>query len=203
MNIKNSIDIEAFLDQEFKDLTICKNKFPMFFNSSLSDPVIHSVGVSYLLSLGLELNLPSIAEYPITIHANNNWREFGRIFPDSVWFNSETNNPFVTIEFERFERGDEDKITTKVKNLILSYYQSQESVELIILVYWLRSNNAPKSIEPLKKIFIEGFVQNGKKVPPPKCKLLIYKFVVCESKEKNISNIPNLLLNQVQKIGSY
>jgi hypothetical protein len=215
MEIKNSKEIETFLDLEFKELSFCQKKFPIFFNSTITDPVIHSAGVSYLLSLGLELKLSAISEYPITIHAKDEWKNFGRIFPDSVWFNPSTNLPWVTIEFERFEKGDEEKITTKVKNLILSYYQSKESIDLIILMYWLRSNNAPKSIEPLIKVFSEGFNQNGKKIPPPKCKFLIYKFVFCESKEKSNSlNIKdnladynfsplNLLLNQVQKIGSF
>jgi hypothetical protein len=171
------------IDLEFKEFRIGLVKFPLLFKTGSNDTAVHATGVSYLLGLGLEFGLSSIAEYPITLHSDDHWRSFGKIFPDSVWFHPQTNQPWVIFEFERFEKGDELKIQEKAKNLALSYYQSKQSVEICILIYWLRSGYAPNSISPIMSIFSNGFMANHITVPPPQCRFLVYKFVFCQANQ--------------------
>ncbi len=178
----NIAEVEQYLDAEFAGFAYGASKFPNLFRTGVADAAVHAAGVSYVLSLGLDYGLPAIAEYPITVHAEPRWKRLGRIFPDSVWFHPQTLLPWVCCEFERFERGDENKIREKVENLALSFYQAGGHVELCVFLYWLRSGLAPRTIDPLRAIFRSGFRRSGIKVDPPTCRLLVYKLVFCEAK---------------------
>lgn len=168
------------LDAEFAVPDIGGKYFPMLFLDGVPDGAVHAAGVSWLLLLGLEFGLSAIAEYPITLHATDQWKKAGRIFPDSVWFHPQTQNPWIAIEFERFEKGDENKILEKAQNLALSCHQSNGTIDLCVFVYWLRSGSAPKTVSPLARAFSEGFYRNGVRVSPPPCGFLIYKLVMGE-----------------------
>ncbi|GIK36916.1 MAG: hypothetical protein BroJett011_07490 [Chloroflexota bacterium] len=170
--------IEHLLDHEFQTFDFGKRKFPALFQAGLADAAVHAAGLGYLLALGLEWSLPAIPEYPITVHASAQWKQVGRVFPDSVWFHPDTLAPWIAMEFERFERGDENKIREKVENLAMSYYQSGETIELCVFIYWLRSSLAPTTIAPLFNVFNQGFERQRVKISPPRCKLLVYKMVM-------------------------
>lgn len=170
--------IESLLDQEFQTFEVGQRKFPALFQAGLADAAVHAAGLGYLLALGLEWGLPAIPEYPITVHAPSQWKSIGRIFPDSVWFHPDTLAPWIAFEFERFERGDENKIREKVENLAISYYQSGENIQLCIFIYWLRSSLAPTTVAPLFKVFNQGFERQRVKILPPRCQLLVYKVVM-------------------------
>lgn len=181
MGTVNSMDLDTLIEQinlEFREFHFGNTKFPLLFSKGLDNSSIHAAGVSYLLALGIEFGLSSIAEYPITIHADNHWKTFGKIIPDVVWFHPNTHQPWIVFEFERFEKGDELKIEEKAKNLALSYYQSKQSIEVCVLIYWLRSGFAPKTINPITTIFSNGFSKNRFTIPPPKCRFLVYKFIL-------------------------
>ena len=150
------------------------------FSLGIDDAAVHSAGVSYLLAFGLEIGLPAIAEYPITLHSSDTWKRIRRVFPDAVWFRPSTHQPWVAFEFERFERGDENKIRDKVENLVLSYYQSGKCLELCVFIYWLRSSLAPRSMTPVFNTISKGFTYQGKPIPPPGCRFLLYKMVMTE-----------------------
>jgi hypothetical protein len=174
-------DLKKQLDQEFSGFSFGKTNFPLLFQSGLVDAAIHSAGVSYLLTLGIEFGLPAIAEYPVIVHADNYWKKTPKVMPDSIWFHPQTHQPWIAFEFERFEKGDEVKITNKVKNLALSFHQSNQSIELCVLVFWLRSGIAPRSIDPLIRIFEQGFFLDNMHIPAPKCSFVLYKFIFCKS----------------------
>jgi len=185
-------EVEWLLEKEFENYTIGKRHFPSLFHLGVSDSVVHSAGVSYLLSLGLEFGIPAIAEYPVSIHAIEPWNQLGRVRPDSIWFHPKTHQPWIAFEFERFERGDENKIRGKVENLILSYHQSQKTIELCVFIYWLRSSLAPRSIAPIFNTISKGFKKQGHKVSPPGCKFLVYKTVLTEMKASSISQVQGI-----------
>jgi hypothetical protein len=208
-------EAEQFLEKEFDDFAIGYQHFPSLFQLGVADSAVHSSGVSYLLSLGLECGIPAIAEYPVSIHAIDPWKQLGRVRPDSIWFHPKTHQPWLAFEFERFERGDENKIRGKVENLILSYHQSQKTIELCVFIYWLRSSLAPRSIAPIFNTISKGFQKQGQKVPPPGCKFFVYKMVFTDIKTSSISRakgtkeqstgyyIPNstrLIVQEVRKI---
>lgn len=169
------------LDQEFSSFAFGRAKFPLLFQTGINDSAVHSAGVSYLLALGIELGLSATAEYPVIVHADEQWKKTSKVMPDSVWFHPQTKQPWIAFEFERFEKGDELKIQDKVQNLALSYYQSRATIELCVLIYWLRSGIAPRAIDPLRKIFEQGFSAKGLVVAAPKCSLSLYKFVFCQT----------------------
>ena len=180
------MDLETLLQQldlEFREFRFGAVKFPLLFGKGLDNSAVHAAGVSYLLALGIEFGLSSIAGYPITVHADDHWKTLGKIMPDAVWFHPQTNQPWVAFEFERFETGDELKIKDKAKNLALSYYQSKQSIEACVLIYWLRSGFAPKAIDPITNIFIKGFLANQMTIPPPQCRFLAYKFVLSQTNQ--------------------
>ena len=208
-------EVERLLEKEFEDFTIGKRHFPSLFHLGVADSVVHSAGVSYLLSLGLEYGIPTISEYPVSIHAIEPWNQLGRVQPDSIWFHPKTHQPWIAFEFERFERGYENNIRGKVENLILSYHQSQKTIELCVIIYWLRSSLAPRSMAPIFNTISKGFQKQGRKVSPTGCKFLVYKMVLTELKASSISQkqgikeqpagyyIPNstrLIVQEVRKI---
>lgn len=180
------MDLETLLQQldlEFREFRFGIAKFPLLFSKGLDNSAVHAASVSYLLALGVDFGLSSIAEYPITVHADDHWKSFGKIMPDTVWFHPQTDQPWVAFEFERFEPGDELKIKDKAKNLALSYYQSRQSIEACVLIYWLRSGFAPKDLDPITNIFAKGFSANQVTIPPPQCRFLAYKFVLSQSNQ--------------------
>jgi|GEM_PF-450902 len=177
----NLAELRQRLDQEFSDFAFGKARFPLLFQTGLDDAAVHSAGVSYLLALGIEFGLSAIAEYPVIMHADERWKKTPKVMPDSIWFHPQTQQPWIAFEFERFEKGDEIKIQDKTRNLALSYYQSRQAIEMCVLIYWLRSGIAPHSIDPLVKIFEEGFSLYNIPISAPKCPLLLYKFVFCQT----------------------
>lgn len=185
-------DVERLLEIEFEDFAVGYRHFPSLFQLGVADSAVHSAGVSYLLSLGLESGIPAIAEYPVSIHAIEPWKQHGRVLPDSIWFHPKTHQPWIAFEFERFERGDENKIRGKVENLILSYHLSQKTIELCVFIYWLRSSLAPRSMAPIFNTISKGFQKQGYKVSPPSCKFLIYKMVFTELKASAISHVQEI-----------
>lgn len=197
----NLADLKKDLDQEFSGFSFGKTNFPLLFQSGLNDAAIHSAGISYLLTLGIKLGLPAIAEYPVIVHADNSWKDTPKVMPDSIWFHPLTHQPWIAFEFERFEKGDEVKITNKVKNLALSFHQSNQSIELCVLVFWLRSGIAPRSIDPLIRIFEQGFFINNKHIAAPKCSFVLYKFIFCKSNMERAESSLQVQLKEEQ--GSY
>lgn len=174
-------EIRQRLDQEFSNFAFGRASFPLLFQTGIADAAVHSAGVSYLLALGIEFGLSAIAEYPTIVHADEQWKKTSKVMPDSIWFHPQTKQPWIAFEFERFEKGDELKIQDKVQNLALSYYQSRETIEMCVLIYWLRSGIAPRAIDPLRRIFEKGFSTKGLVVATPKCTLSLYKFVFCQA----------------------
>ena len=192
-------EIRQRLDQEFSNFAFGRASFPLLFQTGIADAAVHSAGVSYLLALGIEFGLSAIAEYPAIVHADEQWKKTSKVMPDSIWFHPRTNQPWIAFEFERFEKGDELKIEDKVRNLALSYYQSCKSIELCVLIYWLRSGIAPRAIDPLLKIFEQGFSTNGILVAAPQCSLSLYKFVFCQAS----SAVGNVNLTMKDEQGVY
>ncbi len=57
----NLSDLKKKLDQEFSGFSFGRTNFPLLFQSGLDDSAIHSAGISYLLTLGIEFGLPAVA----------------------------------------------------------------------------------------------------------------------------------------------
>ncbi len=140
-----------------------------------ADLTVHSHFLSYLAALAQPLGHSGVAECPLPISAGNRWSALGEVRPDVVWFDKADNTPVAAFEFERFERGDQAKLKSKIENLDIAYLRSDGRLQLAVLVYWVRSGVAPRSLREVSKGYRAGFVRQGIRVPPAGCPLHAFK----------------------------
>jgi len=96
------------------------------------DVLLHSIGCSIWNTLGHELGYSAIVECPAPPSAGNDIRS------DSVWFERDTNEPRVLIEFERYDGSDygKKKLDEKLSNLMEAACRWDKKPELLILSAW-------------------------------------------------------------------
>ena len=104
----------------------------------------------------------------------------GEIRADSVWFDKSDLTARVAFEFERFEKGDEKKLKQKVENLAITAALS-ETIELAVLVYWVRSGSMPRSMDGVVAPYGASFRRNGIVVPRAMTPLMVIKCVMKSS----------------------
>jgi hypothetical protein len=139
------------------------------------DLTIHSHFLSYLAVLAQALGYSGIFECPLPAPIEKLWAALDDVRSDVVWFDKRDNKPVVAFEFERFGKGQEVKLRTKVENLSIAYLRSGKRLQLAVLVYWVRSGTAPQTIREVVHGYQTGFVRNGVQVPPIGCPLHIFK----------------------------
>ena len=151
--------------------------FPMLLRGGVPDVgvTVHSHFLTFLATTGQSLGFATVAECPVAWAQDD--IKVGDVRADSVWFDRESLAPCIASEFERFERGDETKLRQKVENLAIAS-NSSPSLRLAVLVYWVRSGAAPRSMESIIVPYRHGFRRLGHEVPPALASLLLVKCVM-------------------------
>jgi hypothetical protein len=152
--------------------------FPMLVGSGVADVslTVHSHFLTYLATVGQSMGFPAIAECPV-VWDGTRLAKLGDVRADSIWFSSESMDPKVAMEFERFEKGDEAKLRGKVENLAIAGLAAP-SLELAVLIYWVRSGSNPRSMDSVVANYRDGFRRRGVNVPASSVPLMIVKCVL-------------------------
>lgn len=177
------ISIENISERVFD--AISNNKlmlehFPMLLTSGIPDRgvTVHSHFLTYLSTCGQKVGYAGITECPVSF--TDTFPDVGEIRADSVWFSKNDLTPRVVFEFERFEKGDEKKLKQKVENLAITAALS-ESLELAVLVYWVRSGSMPRNMDSVVAPYGSGVKRNGIIVKNAATPLMVVKCVMRES----------------------
>jgi len=181
--MKRSINISGTVLTAVTDKSHMAENFPMLLQSGIPDSgvTIHSHFLTYLSSCGQKGGYSAITECPVSI--NQSFQGIGEIRADSVWFDKSDLKPRVAFEFERFEKGDEKKLKQKVENLAITVALS-ETIELAVLVYWVRSGSMPRSMDGVVAPYGDSFRRNGIVVPKAMTPLMVIKCVMKSSGHK-------------------
>ena len=169
----------SLLNRVFTGLTdrkLMKQHLPMLLTSGIPDLglTVHSHFLTFLVGVGQALDYAAVAECPIW------WGRdigLGEVRADSVWFEKKGTVAALAFEFERFERGDEGKLRNKVENLAIAS-ASTPSLQLSVLVYWVRSGSAPRGMGEIIATYQEGFRRRGIDVAPARTPLMLVKCVM-------------------------
>ena len=126
------------IEDVIQDLEIARQLLPIWTDWGVLDEgvSIHSLGVSYLTHLGQYLGYASIAEFPVS--RQGDYANIGHdVRPDSIWFDRQTQQPFLIAEFERYGGiDDQAKLESKVANLLLAHHCLGETAQFLVLAYW-------------------------------------------------------------------
>ena len=171
-------------DQLFEGLTsrsVMEEHFPMLLSVGIPDIglTVHSHFLTFLVAVGQSMGFAAVAECPIWWARENG---LGDVRADSVWFEKAALNARLAFEFERFERGDESKLRGKVENLAIAS-NATEDLGLCVLIYWVRSGSAPRSMDAIVASYRDGFRRKGRNVDPARTPLMIVKCVMRHSSE--------------------
>lgn len=150
--------------------------FPMLMSSGIPDIglTIHSHFLTFLASAGQAQGYSAVAECPVWWARDNG---LGEVRADSVWFERHSGEASLAFEFERFERGDEGKLRGKVESLAIASLATP-SLKLCVLIYWVRSGSAPRSMDGIIATYRDGFRRRGRDVAPARTPLMIIKCVM-------------------------
>jgi hypothetical protein len=173
------VDLIAALVSEFASRQVMAAHFPMLTQHGIPDTdlTIHSHFLSYLAALAQLLGYSGIVECPLPSVSDSRWAKLGEVRPDVVWFDKADNAPVAAFEFERFERGGESKLRTKVENLNIAYLCSGGRLQLAVLIYWVRSGVAPRAVREVSARYRTGFVRRGVRAPAAGCPLRVFKCI--------------------------
>jgi len=193
MNTGHGIDDRIFDALYSGD--IIATHFPMLHRRGIPDigVTVHSHFLTFLTTVGQRLGFSAITECPIVWAGD--YSKLGDVRADSVWFDRESLNPKVVIEFERFERGDEGKLRQKVENLAIASLASP-TLDLALLIYWVRSGSAPRSMESIVDVYRNGFRRRGHDVSPATVPLMIVKCVMRPASDGNSLLLGEFLRDQ-------
>lgn len=171
------MDLFTALANEFASRQVMADRFPMLTRHGIPDTdlTIHSHFLSYLAALAHPLGYSGVVECPLPALPGSRWAKLGEVRPDVVWFDKADNAPVATFEFERFERGGESKLRTKVENLSIAHLRSGQRLQLAVLIYWVRSGVAPRAVQEVSARYYTGFVRRGMRVPAAGCPLRVFK----------------------------
>jgi hypothetical protein len=160
------------------DLSVMAEHFPMLLSGGIPDLglTIHSHFLTLLAGVGQSMRYATVAECPIWWARENG---VGDVRADSVWFDKTPLRPRIAFEFERFERGDEGKLRSKIENLAIAS-NNTDDLGLCGLVYWVHSGSVPRTMDAIIASYRDGFRRNGKVVPPARTPLMLVKCVMRE-----------------------
>lgn len=171
------MDLTTALMEEFGSRQVMDAQFPMLTRHGVPDTdlTIHSHFLSYLAVLAQPLGYSGVVECPLPAVTGERWAALSEVRPDVVWFDKTDNAPVAVFEFERFDRGSEAKLRTKVENLSIAYLRSGEHLQLAVLIYWVRSGVAPRAVREVSAAYQTGFVRHGVRLPAAGCPLRVFK----------------------------
>ena len=126
------------------------------------DVMIHSLGVSAWNTLGHQLGYQAVAECPAPFGVGDDIRS------DSTWFDKNSQQPSVFIEFERYDGSlkSKQKLKDKLANLMEATYRWKQDSALMILVAWNRDIVSPPDTKDMIQQVRQGFKnRKGIKIP--------------------------------------
>ena len=147
-----STEIREQLLREFDSLAFARAEFPMLTDWGVIDEsvAVHSLGYNYLANLGRRLGYWAATEYPIRVG-----RSFVR--PDVVWWCKASKRLVLIGEFERFDAGQNEKLSDKSKNLLLSYEALGRTAETLLLMPWTTAGTNLSGNHTATSVAYEGF----------------------------------------------
>lgn len=181
--------LESKLKRSLSSIRVAQEILPIWTDWGVqdSDVWVHSLGITFWAALGQKLGYVAISEVPaipLTVQVNITVAE--KVRSDSAWFDSNTRKPTVLVEFERYSGTlDNEKLISKVKNLLLAHRVWNECPELLILAYWTKGLTPALQYDSLRNIFCSGFETNTKSkvFGSSKGKLIFYQFILQEHKQ--------------------
>lgn len=108
---------------------------------------VHSLGLSYLVTLGQSLGYAACHEYPVAPNVR----------ADCVWWDKSTQQARAVFEFERHKGGSE--LTEKAQNLLIAHQSLDGSPRLLGLLFWTKHfyGLPDEEIRGLWQPFQQGF----------------------------------------------
>jgi hypothetical protein len=147
------------IEDVIQDLEIARQLLPIWTDWGILDEgvSIHSLGVSYLTHLGQYLGYTSISEFPVS--RQGDYANIGDdVRPDSIWFDRQTQQPFLIAEFERYGGiDDRAKLESKVANLLLAHHRLGETAQFLVLAYWTQGLASLPNRDRFYQILQHGF----------------------------------------------
>lgn len=151
-----------------------------------SGPLVHSLGCTFLTSLGHQIGFASLAEAPAPrsgpyAHVEEDVRS------DSVWFERFTRRVALIAEFERYA-GKQKDLSPKVESLLLAQQRWACEDATLLLAYWTIGLVSLPDHDGLRDIARSGFLaMGGVRVPGnPTAKVVFYQFIVREGRDGNL-----------------
>ncbi len=157
------------LRAELRDLTVAGRHFPLWTEWGVEDEstAVHSLGLSYLVTLGQELGYVAACEFPVAGH---------HVRADAVWWDRTSRAPVALFEFERHKDGSE--LVAKVRNLMRAWHATEQKPVILGLVFWAKRFYAtrPGMVHGLWRELERGFSGPGGRQVPPVPAGLLYVF---------------------------
>lgn len=197
------LQLEETLATKLQNLELAREILPLWTDWGIEDSgvLIHSLGVTFLTSIGQHLGYVSVSEVPVPqqgpfAHVGDDVRS------DSIWFDRLNRSPVLIAEFERYSGSDEHKLKleSKVKNLLLAQHRcspTSKPTAILLLAYWTKGlASLPKHAE-LQSIVQRGFETRARqKVLGCNSRLLFLQFVMQES-ESNLLHLTRIITRGV------
>jgi hypothetical protein len=146
---------------------------------------VHSLGCSFWTLLGARMGFVATSEAPAP--ALGTYRFIGvDVRSDSVWFDRESREPRLLLEFERYGGLiDAGKLLGKVKNLLLAHHRWGETAESLVLTYWTNGLASLPQHAELVRVLRQGFETPARErvYGSSKASLLFFQFVMREDRD--------------------
>lgn len=139
------------------DLEFAQKRLPLWTTWGVHDVgiCIHSLGVTYLTSLGARLGYVSVSEYPAPRGLSHD-HVTEDVRSDSVWFDRATQEPVFIAEFERYAGKNKD-LSFKMESLLLAQHRWSHRGLTLVLAYWTIGLVSLPDHEQLKRIVHVGY----------------------------------------------
>ena len=175
------------LRERLADLDEARAIMPILTDWGVQDSGIwvHSLGCSFWTLLGARLGFIAASEAPAPAHGSYSFVGVD-VRSDSVWFNRESREPGLLLEFERYSGLiDAAKLSGKVKNLLLAHHRWGETADLLMLAYWTNGLASLPMHSELVRILRQGFETPARErvYGSSKGSLLFFQFVMREDRD--------------------
>lgn len=143
------------LDEDLENLALTRQEYPIWTDWGVADlsTTIHSLGLSYLVTLGQKLGFVSCCEYPVV---------GDQVRVDAIWWDQENQGVRAIFEFERFK--DQNEFVAKTKNLMRAYHEISKgepgfAPNVLGLLYWTDSpvGLPAEALKGIKSTALKGF----------------------------------------------
>ncbi|HNG96074.1 MAG: hypothetical protein K1Y36_21695 [Blastocatellia bacterium] len=185
----DSQQLQGSIRSQLQNRQLIQEWLPIWTDWGIEDTEtwVHSLGVTFWTLLGHKLGFVAISEAPAI--RNKALYSEDQIRSDSVWYEPETHNPTVIIEFERYSgAGDQTKLAGKVKNLLIAQQRADQTPKVLILAYWTKGVKTLPPHHNLLNLFATGFETLRQiRIPGSSTgKLMFFQFVLHEHRDHKL-----------------